>query len=143
MNYSDFIDLKEKYDILLERRLEEYCSIMNFKKSKFSSNNYYEFPERDMFSMTIEYCSHGIEIKYQRTFSGCGTDSYDFTIDLDILEIEDDEKYFKKLENEIDIFNEEFEENKKLEQDKAENLKNELLEKNELETLATLKAKYE
>lgn len=143
MNYSQFINLKEKYDDILERRLETYADIMQTKKTKYRSNDYSNFSERETYSTHIEYHSFGITIKYERYWSGCGSEDFDFTAPKDILDLEDDEEFYDKIRAEIKIHNEEFDKAKKIEEESKLAIKEEEKKQKELKTLATLKAKYE
>jgi len=98
MNYSNFINQKQKYDDILTQRLQKYCELKSTQLDTYS--DYEEYSNRDEWSTNIEYCSYGIEIKFERTYSGCGTDNYEFTAPLDILELDED-TFFENLRNEI------------------------------------------
>ncbi len=141
MNYSEFTDQKAKYDDILETRLDRYCAIMKTKKTKYNNNDYENYESRDQYDDNIEYQSYGIDIRYERTWSGCGMESYSFTVGVDILEM-DEEKYFLKIQYQINQENIEFDLNKKLEDEAQVAIKLDTKRKKDLATLARLQKEY-
>lgn len=125
MNYENFLKQQKCYMNICDKRIPIYIKtelqrkriLSTQRDSGFSTRNedLEDFGYFDWDDGQFYFTENGLELKYEMSYSGCGTESRSFTAPLETF-IGDDasfEVYIEKLSQEIAAANEEIEKKQK------------------------------